>query len=1442
LIRFHICPNHIQRLIMDDDDSFDFEFPDEENIRPDTKATSFLDKDDGRESLREGLRQFSQRSQGGAHPPEDEGQEIESRSAFERLLKEYHGVVVRKDENGKEYFYLTRHMNHLAFVNHLNAVLSNGKGSKLMEEFSSSLDGRLVLLLYFAPMRSRAGEEDTLWKALLLCRETQNTAFDLLMEEMQKLGKDESSESRDLAMVAVSHIRYLDCVFDSKAIFDLVFDRDFHKWKPSVRDELIQAIPEIFGDVVSQNDAARSLLRLLTEATVEEDPTEFTLAILNALKLLTTGNEEAAEIRSKLIKRMNSMEARAAIEVVNLVMDGLDTNDLPTLHHVLTLFSLHFKLNFQPTLGTKNKKTKDDVAIAIGAKIGRFVQLSGNKCWKVIGPFLRSLTSDAERNENGEEENQPIRVWRIFDAILCISLMSIEGCPTAVGSALKSQITDETREEGALEELLKKIFEMNKLCTLHFPSLLRLSRSLLWSPLDALNHFSLFLYSSLLRSLEKKRKETLSSMLSHVDKSEREAASILECISLIIKREYSIIKDHVKMVHESFLSLLPSLSLSTARMILTVVISICIRDSTQEALKIDLEETSRRLLSSLSSSDQLLGIVCMVMQLKSSLDDQSGSDREDRIHFLLDSLGAATKGSSILRWTFYDEVRLMLHQSSSWKISANFLEWAEALEETFKEEFFNERIDADTHSQTLEAEKYVNESSKLWLQVSHERLVELVPLFGLLKELSVLKCRWKNDEDSQEAVNSSFQQFLYTFEANITMCGASPIWNVDKDKLLVNSIIFFHLIQWIRTLLNSFCEREEEDSSSLSKLKSMRFSLLFDLEKALTHTIKQLGEVRVPSSIVKDITLVVYDENAKKVGKKRAASKKETKKGRNKKKRGNEEEEEGGEGDEDEERRREEEEEEAVSDGEVKSGIVDGMGKRLPLSSLNTIFIPFKMNTVVQMMKLNLGMRFRSVYLLDNLLKIVKVTLPKKEKKAVPWSIRGSPLDAPPMEYHGDSTSIWKATLSSIHPLIHSLTVSANYFKNPPDNQCLQDVSVEVSESLGKMLSKSLSLLTEIFTWKEVVNSAQDETEKRGNKRRNLMETAEKRILEETSSQRETDANDDAEASVLEFLKGVSENVPSIECAVAVIECCDSIEGRDVATDEFLGVTCLKYLDREWTTEDGKNQKGTAFKNSVRKLIELYLSFRGVEERPSAILWLLAEQLTALVGDSEKRKSKMDSVSSPVDKFIPDDMNGHVFATINKETFAVIYKTLFASLNSTLSTLISSRNNMSSDDLLLLWSKSGSAFCLLCLFIRIPSLRSKAMLVTAAKEGKRFLSLFSKPNGFMALLEDETTFSLITQQVVAIIKTIQTGNRALQSISGYAKATRNEVLLKAMPDLRASGEGLLRSMYSALTFLGCEAAFEIGLLKGRNIDGEEIMDDGREETPEEGEEEGEEAE
>lgn len=123
------------------------------------------------------------------------------------------------------------------------------------------------------------------------------------------------------------------------------------------------------------------------------------------------------------------------------------------------------------------------------------------------------------------------------------------------------------------------------------------------------------------------------------------------------------------------------------------------------------------------------------------------------------------------------------------------MEWAEALEETFKDEFFHQRIDDETHSQlvhiniwvclflslrTLEADKYVNESSSQWLQVSHERLVELVPLFGLLKVIHCFNSVSGLEQDWMESYQLIIRSYQYWSVDGRTMKKHKKQWRVHS--------------------------------------------------------------------------------------------------------------------------------------------------------------------------------------------------------------------------------------------------------------------------------------------------------------------------------------------------------------------------------------------------------------------------------------------------------------------------------------------------------------------------------------------------------------------------------------------------------------------------------------------------------------------------------------
>ncbi|PIO71759.1 hypothetical protein TELCIR_06336 [Teladorsagia circumcincta] len=93
----------------------------------------------------------------------------------------------------------------------------------------------------------------------------------------------------------------------------------------------------------------------------------------------------------------------------------------------------------------------------------------------------------------------------------------------------------------------------------------------------------------------------------------------------------------------------------------------------------------------------------------------------------------------------------------------------------------------------------------------------------------------------------------------------------------------------------------------------------------------------------------------------------------------------------------------------------------------------------------------------------------------------------------------------------------------------------------------------------------------------------------------------------------------------------------------------------------------------------------------------------------------------------------------------------------------------------------------------------------------------------MYLLEEKSRLASIADNVVEIIKSIQIGNRNFQNICVHAKANRSNILLKLVPDFRVTNEQWMRAIQSKLVGINCQDAFEIGLLKPRDINGEEIV-------------------
>uniref|UniRef100_A0A183D8T3 TRAF-type domain-containing protein n=1 Tax=Gongylonema pulchrum TaxID=637853 RepID=A0A183D8T3_9BILA len=117
------------------------------------------------------------------------------------------------------------------------------------------------------------------------------------------------------------------------------------------------------------------------------------------------------------------------------------------------------------------------------------------------------------------------------------------------------------------------------------------------------------------------------------------------------------------------------------------------------------------------------------------------------------------------------------------------------------------------------------------------------------------------------------------------------------------------------------------------------------------------------------------------------------------------------------------------------------------------------------------------------------------------------------------------------------------------------------------------------------------------------------------------------------------------------------------------------------------------------------LLFREPAERLSAIQWMLANKVSELVPEEERRRSKIASLEPCQDRELDETERDCHFPCFTRSTFACIYKVLFGTLNEiakcTLSLRAVEKGTITQDQCFANWRKAASSFCLLSLLIRV---------------------------------------------------------------------------------------------------------------------------------------------
>uniref|UniRef100_A0A915BDR7 Fanconi anemia group D2 protein n=1 Tax=Parascaris univalens TaxID=6257 RepID=A0A915BDR7_PARUN len=1447
-------------LNIDFDDFDDVVAPDPDSSKPADPGDSFATDESvlNEKEFRRALDRFYVQTQNADICNAPIGERIEPESDFQKILEEI-GMQRRVDDGGKISTYIADGITHNTFARNLDAYLEDTEKREIfLHSFEADIEDDDKTLLYLSPSVSERGPADTLFRALLLTKNAQAAVFEMVMKKAEYFAKDAQGDkgSNDrLALACIAQIRYLDVVYDPKPLFNSIFDRELEEWRCMARDVVIQSLPEILPNISTQQDAADNLRQMFLK-TVNDNPYTFRISILRALTVLRTDAEMSDKIRGELIRNVMTIEPGVLPELVTYCLSTIQKDDKSSFRNVLCGLRGNLKIEkLKFRRGDNSKKTLGNIVTKIFVAISKKTKFGGTRLWKQVCTVLHVDEGwGHEDNERAESVDDILpkdaKEFELFDVLLSFALMDIENCDRLVFAAFKHQLLSIRHRIDEFKEIISTAIAFKEFSTRFLDAILSFSQHLIWSSEAHLISGGAFLLEKLFVSVEKHRERILNQITAHLNDIDSEATAALSILQNLVQKHADMLIPFIERLHGTF-NLLSLLSTENIRRLfhVLVVLQMTSAENVDAQYQDEFKLRIDAMLSSPCARENTWGVIGLLMRLHAyiALGGHTEEELELTVSQTLATLDLKTRANSNVRAIFYSNLARLLDENPRMPRSEAMLEWSEILRQEFREVFFEKRNE-EISSNRLEDDRYTRVECKEWLRlgeiVSEQltegsitkglRIGELLPLFELLRAFARQKRRWEGD-DTQEAYINHWTRFLFAFEANISMKGVD-LEARENERRAINCDIFCYAIQWIRLLLNTFADCElptAADNQLVGDVMRKKFALMLECQKSLIYTIKKVGEYPLPhmeSSGRKEV--IIHGEGGQ-ILKKTPPTKRPVDVGTeendvvtvhdadvilNDEEQNMEQEDEAGDAG----------KENAKVDadiGNTKAAIKlqpnemaehptirkrksDCKRKLVDVNRVLSYFSPFRLVTVIRLIQLLPKKRKQTTFLLENLQKILEVVLPKKEKKVAPWMAYSEiPLGDMPVD-HGDSKLVWRL-ISSVLPVLFSiLDGSVQYFRSLMDTSTLDDrLKRDYFHQMAALLRASLCVLKDIFKCREVAKpqSSRDEaceTEKskraRFERRKYVMELIEKAMLD-VDAVRDIGGEEDAEISVLNYLIKVADVIPSLDCAVELLDVFSAMEGVPDGQRLQIARAALSFLRKEWLDEGGNPLKGADLNRAVAMILYLYIRLRRESKRLLAIQWIITNKVAELVPDEERRRSKISHMEECIDSELGTEEEHAHFCCFTKGTFSSVYKVLFHSLNETVKTLSMNaieRSTLKLDEFFLQWKQAASCFCLLTLMIRIKDLRNSSVLLCAAREGRIFLHSFSSKSSFLHLLTAEKRFAKYAAGANSVMKTVQIGNRSLQNISVYAKTSKCIVLLKLLPELRAASEMFIRAVHS----------------------------------------------
>uniref|UniRef100_A0A0K0F5S6 Programmed cell death protein 4 n=1 Tax=Strongyloides venezuelensis TaxID=75913 RepID=A0A0K0F5S6_STRVS len=255
------------------------------------------------------------------------------------------------------------------------------------------------------------------------------------------------------------------------------------------------------------------------------------------------------------------------------------------------------------------------------------------------------------------------------------------------------------------------------------------------------------------------------------------------------------------------------------------------------------------------------------------------------------------------------------------------------------------------------------------------------------------------------------------------------------------------------------------------------------------------------------------------------------------------------------------------------------------------------------------------------------------------------------------------------------------------------------------------------------------------------------------------------------FLESRNCLISSSTMAVSVIEMLLGFIGENELLRLKLAKKCLDLLDYPWPEKNSANSSTVPYCKDTAKILEIYFNLLPPKYQILAVVYMVTKKLVYLapIKDQKELMEMSFNYSFNFGKIaVSDPEETRSFNATTPKTLCYLYSVCFAALNGVTQKYLSKNETLKNQSLekqLTSWYLSVTCFSKLTDFICVQKFRTKSILSTVVKEGKKFLDFItSNKSSFMEYANNQEIFNKHKERFEQIFDGIE---RAHYNISSY---------------------------------------------------------------------------